>query len=338
MQSKAYRRSLTARFGRQAIACGLLAALATSLSPVVSTPAYAAETVKQIKDQVPGYFRFDLGTVEVTAIYDGQLFLETKMFPGIEAKDLEALLDKAFQLDPRGVQTMVNAYLVHSGDELVLIDSGAANAFGPGLGKMLDNLRASGYQPEQVSRVLLTHLHPDHAMGLLLPDGKAAFPNAEVWVAKPEADFWLAPDAATRLPEAMKETIAAAQAAVAPYQATGKLKLFTPGDSINPAIDSLASFGHTPGHTAFTVKSGDSRLLVWGDILHSHALQFARPEVAFGYDADQPAAVATRKALLADAARDRLWVAGAHLPFPGIGRVRTDGQGYAWVPVPFRPE
>ncbi len=104
-----------------------------------------------------------------------------------------------------------------------------------------------------------------------------------------------------------------------------------------PGIRAVAAFGHTPGHTSYLITSGDQSLLAWGDIIHSHAVQFERPEVAIEFDSNKEQAVATRRKILGDAARDRLWIAGAHLPFPGIGHVRTGGTGYAWVPVEYGP-
>lgn len=102
-------------------------------------------------------------------------------------------------------------------------------------------------------------------------------------------------------------------------------------------LSAVPAHGHTPGHRGYLFKSGNQSLLLWGDIVHSHAVQFRRPEVALEFDVDSTLAVHTRKKLFADAARGKLWVAGAHLPFPGIGRVRVESKGYAWVPVEYGP-
>jgi glyoxylase-like metal-dependent hydrolase (beta-lactamase superfamily II) len=102
-------------------------------------------------------------------------------------------------------------------------------------------------------------------------------------------------------------------------------------------LKTVSLFGHTPGHSGYLFTSQGKSLLMWGDIVHSHSVQFARPEVAMEFDIDQDKAVATRRGVFADAARDKLWVAGAHLPFPGIGHVRADGDAFAWVPVEFGP-
>ncbi|MCA0186548.1 MAG: DsbA family protein [Proteobacteria bacterium] len=128
-----------------------------------------------------------------------------------------------------------------------------------------------------------------------------------------------------------------AQDAAAPYRAAGKWKVFAADAEIVPGIRSVAAPGHTPGHSAYLLESKAQQLLIWGDIVHSHAVQFQRPEVAIEFDVDKKLAVATRRALFARTAKAKLLVAGMHLPFPGLGHVRSEGKGYAWVPVEFSP-
>ena len=301
-----------------------------------SLPAHAQAPAQQ-KTQVPGYYRMMLGEFEVTALYDGYVDLPSTLLKGIGDKDLQDLLARMFVQSTPGVQTAVNAYLVNTGNNLVLVDTGAAQCFGPTLGVVERNLEASGYTADQVDTVLLTHLHPDHACGLLKTDGTPAYPNATVEVPKAEADFWLSEAAMAKAPEGMQGMFKLAQTAVAPYAKAGKLKQYQSEGTLLPGIDLVSSIGHTPGHTSYLFKSGEQRLLVWGDIVHNHAVQFAKPEVVIEFDVDSDKARESRQRLLAEAAQDKLWVAGAHLPFPGLGHVRKEAQGYAWVPVEFSP-
>lgn len=316
-----------------------VAAITVAAITVAPVPAWAqSAAVAQQKSQVPGYYRFALGTMEVTALFDGIVPLPEKILSGASAKDIDALLAALFvPRDGNGVQTAVNAFLVHTGSALVLVDSGTAKVFGPGLGFLVDNLRAAGYDPAQVDTVLLTHLHPDHVNGLLNPDGTPAFAKARIKVAEAEAAYWLDEAVAAKAPADAQPFFAMARAAVAPYRAAGRFQTFRSGDAIADGIVSVPAAGHTPGHAGFLFSSGGQDLLVWGDVIHSHAVQFRRPEVAIEFDVDKKQAVATRKRLLAEAATRKLWVAGAHLPFPGLGHVRAQGKGYDWVPVEYAP-
>ncbi|MEA1605087.1 MBL fold metallo-hydrolase [Pseudomonas spirodelae] len=308
----------------------------TALTALIPLSASAAPVAKQ-QTQVPGYYRMALGDFEVTALYDGYIDLDNKLLKGASAEDIQSLLSKMFLDSSNGVQTAVNAYLINTGTQLLLIDTGAAQCFGPTLGVVQSNLKASGYRPEQVDTVLLTHLHPDHACGLLTSDGKAAYPNATVYVPQTEADYWLSAETASQAPEASRGMFSMSQQAVAPYAAQQRLKRYSPDSQLFAGLSVVPSNGHTPGHSSYLLSSNNQSLLVWGDIVHSHAVQFAKPEVVIEFDSDQAKAVATRKKLFAEAARDKLWVAGAHMPFPGIGHVRNEGSAYAWVPVEFGP-
>jgi glyoxylase-like metal-dependent hydrolase (beta-lactamase superfamily II) len=319
-------------FARRAlIALALSTAAFTAAAPVHAAPP------AQQKTQVPGYYRMALGAFEITALYDGYIDLDAKLLTRIGAEDVQSLLARMFLESTPGVQTAVNAFLVHTGSNLVLVDTGTGNAFGPTLGVIPANIRAAGYDPAQVDTVLLTHLHADHAYGLLTADGKPAFPNAEVRVAKADADFWLDEAVAAKAPEGARQFFKLARDSVAPYVAAGRFKTYMPDEEVLTGLKTVSLFGHTPGHSGYLFTSQGKSLLMWGDIVHSHSVQFARPEVAMEFDIDQDKAVATRRGVFADAARDKLWVAGAHLPFPGIGHVRADGDAFAWVPVEFGP-
>ena len=314
----------------------LLATLVLALPLTAPVASQAAPVAKQ-QTQVPGYYRMAVGELEVTALYDGYVDLDTKLLKGASAEDIQGLLARMFVESGKGMQTAVNAYLINTGKHLVLVDSGSSKCFGPTLGGILGNLKAAGYQPEQVDSVLLTHLHPDHACGLLDAEGKPAFANATVFVAKDEAGYWLNPEIAAKAPEDSKKFFEMAQNAVAPYQAAGKLKTYAPGASLVKGVSAAPSPGHTPGHSGYLFASGGQSLLVWGDVVHNHAAQFANPDIAIEFDVDNAKAIASRKQVFADAAKDKLWVAGAHLPFPGLGHLRNEGKGYAWVPVEYGP-
>lgn len=313
-----------------------LAALAAALA-LLTGPAWA-EAPSAPATQVHGVYRQAIGTLRVTALFDGTVALSRQELVGIEPGAITRLLDHRYvPEDPKGLQTAVNAYLVQQGRHLTLVDTGTAQCFGPGLGQVLANLRAAGYVPEQVDDVLLTHAHPDHMCGLLDDAGKPAYPNATVWLSRADADYWLNPASEAGAPRMLKFAFPLARKAAAPYEKAGRLHLFAPGDALPGGATALDSHGHTPGHVSYLFDGGSGQLLVWGDIVHYHAVQFARPDASYEADSDRTAATAARRGLMQRAADAGWWVAGAHLPFPGLGHVRHEGKTFAWVPGEFSP-
>ncbi len=290
----------------------------------------------QVLTQVPGYYRQMVGAFEVTSLYDGQINLDSKLLKHTTPEQVQKLLARMFRTNP--TPTAVIAFLVNTGDRLVLVDAGAAKVFGPTLGQVLSNLKAAGYDPAQVDTVLLTHLHGDHVGGLLGPDGQPAFPKAQVFAAKADADFWLSAENLAKAPEAAKGFFKAPQDATAGYVQSGRFKTFEGDAEILPGIKPVAEHGHTPGHTGYLLTSKGQQLLIWGDVVHNAAVQFPQPKVTIEFDSDQAKALATRMKVFGWTAKEALLVAGAHLPFPGVGHVRAEGKGgYSWVPVDFAP-
>jgi glyoxylase-like metal-dependent hydrolase (beta-lactamase superfamily II) len=276
--------------------------------------------------QAPGWFRYAVGDFMVTALQDGSIDLPAGAYRGLPADQIQALSARTFALSDKGVPTSVNAYLVDTGAHRILVDAGNADCYGWKLGGLRANLQAAGYVPKDIDIIVITHLHGDHVCGLAA-GGKRLFPKAVVWVAAEEAAYWL--DVKN------KATPKPARTALALY---GKdFRTFKAGDAIAPGVTTVPASGHTPGHTAFLFESKGASLLAWGDVVHNHFVQFSHPEASVMSDVDAAQAVATRQALFAKLAANNTAVAGAHLPFPGIGRVRKDGDGYQFVPIEFAP-
>jgi len=290
-----------------------------------------------VKTQAPGYYRMMLGQYEVTALCDGFIDLDVKMLTNASEKEIQTLLSRMFVGSPK-MPVAVNAYLINTGSKLILVDAGAAKVFVPTLGSVIQNLKAAGYDPAQIDAVMISHMHGDHVGGLLDGSGKPAFSNAVVYVSKGENDFWLSPAVAEKAPAEYKKYFKMARDLAAPYIALGKWKTFGDGEMPVPDVKAVLIPGHTPGHTAYEVSDGKESLLITGDMVHSLAVQFPRPDVAFEYDTDKKQAVSVRQALFKSAAERKVLVAGMHLPFPGIGRIRSDGNNaYTWVPVEYSP-
>ena len=293
----------------------------------------ARAAAPQVKKEAPGFYRLMLGDFEITALSDGVFDLDTRtMLADIAPERREALLKNAFETDV--LPTSVNAYLINTGESLVLVDTGAADRFGPTLGHLLDNLIASGYRPEQVDRVLVTHLHPDH-IGGLVADGRRVFPNATVHVERKEMNFWLSAAALEAAPEDRKAFFRGAAMSIDPYARAGRLEPFSGTTELSSGITAVSSPGHTPGHTTYVIESKGRKLVLWGDLMEVAAIHFVEPATTIAFDVDGREAVARRPKAYADAAAGRHLVGASHLPFPGIGHLRAEPEGYAWVPVAY---
>lgn len=282
------------------------------------------------KTSAPGYFRMMLGQFEVTALSDGTVDLPVDTLLTHPPAKTKAALAKAFLATP--LETSVTAYLVNTGSKLVLIDTGAAGLFGPTLGKLLVNLKASGYDAGQIDEVYLTHFHPDHSGGLIV-DGQRAFPNAVVRADQRESAYWLSDEQMKQAPASAQASFAGARAALAPYLAADRFRPFSGNAELVPGIRSVTTYGHTQGHISYLVASEGQKLWIAGDLIHVAAVQLPSPGVTIGFDLDQKAAAATRAQVFAQLAQDGTLVGASHIQFPGLGHLQRDGKQYQWLPV-----
>jgi glyoxylase-like metal-dependent hydrolase (beta-lactamase superfamily II) len=283
------------------------------------------------KNQAPGWYRMMLGDFEITALSDGTAALPMeKLLTNTTPAKTDAALSKAYLKPP--FDTSVNGFLINTGSKLILIDAGAGGLFGPTLGKLIANLKASGYSPEQVDEIYITHMHGDH-IGNLVTNGKVTFPKAIVRAGKADADFWLSQANMDKAPDAMKDFFKGAMTSINPYATAGKFKPIDAAGELVPGIKAIPAPGHTPGHTIYEVSSKGQKLIVVGDIMHVAAVQFPDPTVTIQFDSDPKVAAASRKKLFAEVAKDGSFMAIAHVPFPGIGQIRAEGTGYHYYPV-----
>ena len=310
------------------------AALLAALASFVAVPDAALAAAPQHHDQVPGFYRLKVGDLEVTALFDGPAIVDLNWLTG-EKATLDGVV-KALHEDPHLLDAAVSGFLVNTKKQLILVDAGSGTWFGGGAyGRLVGNLRSAGYTPEEVDLVLVTHLHSDHVGGLTTQDGNRVFPNAEVYVAKAESDFWLSPEIAAKAPKDAQPFFQSAQAIAAPYIKAGKWRTFSGSQPIVDGMQLVPLQGHTPGHTGYEFSSQGKRILFWGDTIHAQRVQLPHPEVTVVFDIDPPAALATRNQLLSKLAREDVVIAAPHMLFPGLGRLRKEGSGYSWAPVAF---
>jgi glyoxylase-like metal-dependent hydrolase (beta-lactamase superfamily II) len=319
--SKFPRRRFSSLLGRAAVCAGL----------VLAAPAALARAPLAGK-QVPGAHRMNVGAFEVTSLLDGYVEIDPKLLKA--APSTVGNLLTAAHLPKGPVRTAVNAFLVNTGDKLVLIDAGTSSAFGPTVGKLPESLALAGVDPAQVDEILITHLHPDHVHGLLTPEGTIYFPNATVHVAKADVDFWGSDEVAAKAPAEARPFFAVAKKVLTVYGQ--RIVPFSPGAELVPGIRSVEAIGHTPGHTCYLIESQGKKLMAVGDILHVAAVQFAEVNATVAFDTDSKKALATRKRLFDRAAKEGFVIAATHLPFPGVGYVRKTGKAYVFDPLPWQ--
>ena len=274
--------------------------------------------------QAQNVFTYQVGNFEVSLLSEGQQTANTSIL-------LDAPQDIINRYTENGnFPNAINAFVVRTPDKIILIDAG--------LGRLLfDNLKSLNIAPEQVNVVLLTHMHGDH-IGGLIRDGKAAFPNAEIYLSKPEYNYWKSNKQMKRLPENRRSGFEQARNVLKVYKK--KLRRFKPikfngkPTELISGIQAIAAYGHTPGHTIYLLSSDNQKLLVWGDLTHAMAVQMPCPEIAVSYDIDPKLAIKSRQEVLKYVADNIIPVAGMHIAFPAIGKL-YDGfiEGYKFCPA-----
>jgi len=298
------------------------AALAATLLP--GPPLFAA---------APGFHRFRLGAFELTALDDG--VWHRPMGKGF-VRNAQGFAVRRAVADarPRRPDTLplaITALLINTGSKRVLIDTGTAGQVVDTAGSLMRNLAAAGVAPASIDIVLISHFHPDHIDGLKTKDGAKVFANAEIKVPAAEWAFWM--------DEALPGT---AKPAIARYARNARrifgdiakdVTRFGPDEEVAPGIVALDAAGHTPGHAAFLIGSGNESMLVIGDAASHPALFVRHPGWQPGWDMDGALAAAGRLKLLDRAAADRVPVQAYHFPFPSRGQIVRAAGSYAFVPA-----
>lgn len=313
-------------------------------SAIVTGLLLAACTAQSVPPH-PGFFRLKLGDDEIVALNDGAVAYPTsRVLPTATPEAIARGLSANALTDPIGMS--YDAFLVRTPTRLVLIDTGTGGKLDNdpsfhGCGHLMENLRAAGFRPEQIDDVLITHRGQDHTGGLTTgADGTArTFPNATVHVPRDEFSMILNPGeteayiSRARNQEFTRGWIEFTKSVFSPYVNAGRLVAFEGDIPIAPGVRAQATHGHTPGHTSYVVESNGQTLIVMGDLVLVGALQFQDPDLGSSFDSDPKAAAAQRRRILALAAAKGYWIAGSHLPFPGIGHVRAMGNGFSFEPV-----
>jgi glyoxylase-like metal-dependent hydrolase (beta-lactamase superfamily II) len=273
----------------------------------------------------PAARRFPLGGFEVTTILDGAVSVPGPhpIFGEDQSAEIVAEAARQAMLPADNLQIGFTVTLVNTGSELILFDAGNGAGRRPNAGLLLERLAAAGYAPEQIDIVALTHFHGDH-IGGLMENGAPAFPNARYVCGAAEFDHWTAIDNATDLILSNIEPLAE------------QMTMIAPGDAVVSGVEAVDSSGHTPGHLCYHLENEGKRLLVFGDVANHYALSLQRPEWHVRFDMDKEKAVATRKRILDMLAVDRIPFIGYHMPTPGVGYVRAEGDAFRFIPETYQ--
>lgn len=313
---------------RRALLSGAAALAATSAlakAPMTNNP-------------TPGFHRFKLGGFEVTVISDGPLVMgppNGDTFKGLSKEELTQDLTRN-HLPTNSVELDQNTLVVNTGKQVVLFDTGTgagAKAFGPDSGRLIANLRTAGIHPAAIDGVILTHAHADHCFGLMTEKGARNFPNAKIYMAENEFNFWT-DEIKAGINDMMKMMVTGARKNLLPNR--DRMAFVKDGAEIVPGIMAISTPGHTVGHTSYGIQSQGQKLINIGDVAHHHIVSLEKPKLPFAYDTDGAQGVATRLKLWDMLASERIPMVAYHFPFPGVGYVGKQGDAYRYFPALMR--
>jgi glyoxylase-like metal-dependent hydrolase (beta-lactamase superfamily II) len=323
------------RFSRRSLLAGSATLAAAGL---LDAPIQRAAVAKApiANTQAPAFYRFKLGALEATVVSDGligPLGAPADLFKGATKEELEETLAENF-LPQDKIVGEINTLVVNSGDRLVLFDTGMGSSkiFGPNTGRLGGSLRAAGFDPKEIDAVVITHAHPDHCWGCQREDGEPNFSNAQIYMTEADLTFWT--DEGKLAQETIKAMVEGTRKALLPLRE--RISFIKDGEEILPGVQSISTPGHTVGHTSFLLTSAGQTLLIAGDVMNHHVLSVESPQLEFAFDTDPKQGVTTRKRVLDMLASQRLQFLAYHFPWPGIGNVTKEDDGFRYVPAPMR--
>ncbi|MBM6596019.1 MBL fold metallo-hydrolase [Microvirga pudoricolor] len=324
---------------RRSVLAGTALAMATPFGEFAlaqSTPATSQPSgMGSPSAQAPGFYRYKVGDIEVTAVNDG--FAKRPLEGFIKNAELAAVQKAAAEafLPTDALPITFTGLVLRQGDRVTVIDTGNGEFGSPTSGNWMKNFRAAGFDPSQVTNVVISHFHGDHINGLRGKDGNPTFPKAEIAVPEAEWAFWMDDARMNQAPEAMKGAFQSVRRVFGPNAAD--VKRYGWDKEVVPGLTSVNAVGHTPGHTAYMLSSGNGKLMIMSDVTNHPALFVRNPDWAAIFDMDAEQARKTRHRMLDMAASERAQVAFYHAPFPATGHIAKDGSGFQFVPVQWMP-
>ena len=320
----------------------LLAGSAAAALGTISAGAPAYATAPLAGKQAPGFYRYTVGTYEITVVTDGagRFPLPEDFVTNIKKDEVQAALAAA-HMSSEVFFNPFNPIVVNTGSKLVLIDTGTGEAnyqqSKGAAGQFLTNLAAAGIDAKAIDTVIISHYHGDHMNGLLRADNSLTFPNAEILVPAEEHKFWMDDGEMSRAPKGRMEGLFKNNRRVFSGEVLKHLRTYEWDKEIAPGITSVGTPGHSWGHTSHVVASGSSKVFVQADVTHVPYLFARHPGWHAFYDQDGPKAETTRRKVYAMLVAERMLVQGFHYPIPSLGHSEKDGTGYRVVPAAWNP-
>jgi glyoxylase-like metal-dependent hydrolase (beta-lactamase superfamily II) len=282
---------------------------------------------------LPEISQFKLGALKFTVIKDGASVIEKPWETfGVNQKPetVQALLAENFLPTDRFVNTY-SPVIIDTGSQVVLVDTGFGAAMREkGGGRLAEGMRVADYSPEQITLVVLTHLHGDHINGLM-ENGAPTYPNATYVTGRIEYDFWTDAARAGTPAEAGQKNV---QANVVPL--LEKITFLDDGDTVIPGMTAMLAPGHTPGHMVFHIVSEDKQIVLTADTANHYVLSLQQPEWEVRFDLDKAQAARTRRRIFDMIAKDRIPFIGYHMPFPAVGYLEKTDTGFRFVPKSYQ--
>ena len=292
--------------------------------------------------QAAGWYRYKIGTIEVTVATDGvaRFKMAEDHVINIKKDVVNAALAEVF-MEKDMMTTPYNPVCLNTGSKLVVIDTGTGEANykksnGVG-GQFVTNLAASGIERTAVDTVIISHYHGDHINGLLMEDNSLTYPNAEILVPAREHAFWMDDGEMSRATVGRLQSNFKNVRRVLNAEVMKRLKTYEWGKEVIPGVTAQGTPGHTPGHTSYVIASGSDSVYLQSDVTHVPFLFARHPDWHAFYDQDGDMAETTRRKVYDMLVADKLRVQGFHYPFPSLAHVEKYGTGYREIPVIWNP-
>ena len=311
-----------------------LLALGAGLGASAALGGPALARAPKVGTQPSYFYRFGLGSAEVTVVSDGPLPLGPPKgtFVGVPDDEMKKMLTDNF-LSPDNVVVEQNSPIVNMGDKLVLFDTGMGTSkmFGPTTGRQQKSMAEAGIKPEDIDAVVFSHAHIDHIGGVVDASGKVLFPNAQFYIAQSDFDYWTDEK---KMDGPLKDFVIHARKNLLPVR--DRLVFFKDGQEFLPGVQAMAAPGHTVGHTMFMVTSDGKSFAFLGDLTHHAILLMEKPRMEFSYDTDPKEAANTRVKMLDMVAANKIPVMSYHFAWPGFGHVVKTGEGFHYIAEPMQ--